>query len=209
MDNKRSGQARYPSELKERSVRMGQDLREQNPNDRGVITRVARQFGVGSESPRNWVKQSDIDAERHGRIGHGHLQDRAASQPGSLGRQRRPLEGPRRSAHRFRGSTGSASTPSSGIARRSRSRLSIVISTKPKWPERSKRKSLRETQAGSLLNPLKGKSLQESRGASLLKYEARRTLNSEGEILKHRSPAGALLHALTGRKHSLSESPRL
>jgi transposase len=61
MDNKRAGQARYPSELKDRAVRMVRDLREQDPNDRGVIARVARQLGVGSESLRNWVKQSDID----------------------------------------------------------------------------------------------------------------------------------------------------
>ena len=61
MDNKRSGQARYPSELKDRAVRMVQDLRREDPNDKGIITRVARQLGVGSESLRNWVKQSDID----------------------------------------------------------------------------------------------------------------------------------------------------
>ena len=40
---------------------MVQDLRERDPNDRGAVTRVARQLGVGSESLRNWVKQSDID----------------------------------------------------------------------------------------------------------------------------------------------------
>ena len=56
MDNKRSGQARYPSELKDRAVRMVQDLRREDPNDKGIITRVARQLGVGSESLRNWVK---------------------------------------------------------------------------------------------------------------------------------------------------------
>jgi hypothetical protein len=39
MDNKRSGQVRYPSELKDRAVRMVRDLREQDLNDRGVITR--------------------------------------------------------------------------------------------------------------------------------------------------------------------------
>ena len=40
---------------------MVQDLRREDPNDKGIITRVARQLGVGSESLRNWVKQSDID----------------------------------------------------------------------------------------------------------------------------------------------------
>ena len=61
MDNKRSGQVRHPSELKDGGVRMVQDLRREDPNDKGIITRVARQLGVGSESLRNWVKQSDID----------------------------------------------------------------------------------------------------------------------------------------------------
>ena len=61
MDKKRTGQTRYPSELKDRAVRMVQDLRREDPNDKGIITRVARQLGVGSESLRNWVKQSDID----------------------------------------------------------------------------------------------------------------------------------------------------
>ena len=27
----------------------------------GVVTRVARQLGIGTESLRNWVKQADID----------------------------------------------------------------------------------------------------------------------------------------------------
>jgi|GEM_PF-3171288 len=53
MDNKRTGRTRYPAELRERSVRMVQELRREDPNDKSVITRVARQLGVGSESLRN------------------------------------------------------------------------------------------------------------------------------------------------------------
>lgn len=55
-------QKRYPSELKERGVRMVLDLRRADPADTGVVARVARQLGVGVESLRTWVKQAEIDA---------------------------------------------------------------------------------------------------------------------------------------------------
>jgi transposase len=43
-------------------VRMVHQLRREDPADNSVISRVARQLGVGIESLRNWVKQADIDA---------------------------------------------------------------------------------------------------------------------------------------------------
>jgi transposase len=62
MEEKRPRTKRYPPELKERAVKMVQELRSQDPRDKTIISRVARQLGIGDESLRSWVKRADVDA---------------------------------------------------------------------------------------------------------------------------------------------------
>jgi len=52
---------RYTAQQKEQAIRLVRQAREEQGNDRGVVARVARQLGIGVESVRGWVKQSDID----------------------------------------------------------------------------------------------------------------------------------------------------
>ena len=58
---KHPSQRRYPPELRERAVRMVREAAAESGERFGVVTRVARQLGIGTESLRNWVKRADVD----------------------------------------------------------------------------------------------------------------------------------------------------
>jgi transposase len=48
--------------MRERAVRMVREAIAESGERVGVVTRVARQLGIGPESLRNWVKQAEIDS---------------------------------------------------------------------------------------------------------------------------------------------------
>jgi transposase len=64
MPDQHPSQRRYPPELRERAVRMVLDTIDAEGSSFGVITRIARQLGIGDQSLRNWVRQAEIDGHR-------------------------------------------------------------------------------------------------------------------------------------------------
>jgi transposase-like protein len=54
--------AAVSDELRERAVRMVFEVRRETGESHGVITRVARDLGVGAESLRGWVSRAEIDS---------------------------------------------------------------------------------------------------------------------------------------------------
>ena len=59
--SKQGSGPRHPPELRERAVRMVEETIKETGERHGVVTRIAVQLGLGSETLRHWVKQAEID----------------------------------------------------------------------------------------------------------------------------------------------------
>lgn len=57
-------QRRYPPELRDRAVRLVAETAAERGDRHGAVTRIARQLGIGAESLRQWVRQTEIDDGR-------------------------------------------------------------------------------------------------------------------------------------------------
>ena len=51
----------HPRELRERAVRMVEETIKETGERHGVVTRIAVQLGLGSETLRHWVKQAEVN----------------------------------------------------------------------------------------------------------------------------------------------------
>jgi transposase len=57
---------KYPQELRDRSIRLVSEAREQEPelSLNAAVKRIGPRVGVNADTLRGWVKQVDIDAGR-------------------------------------------------------------------------------------------------------------------------------------------------
>ncbi len=54
---------KYPTELRERAIRMVLDALEDDPgSQRGAYRRIGEQLGVNADTLRGWVRQIQVDA---------------------------------------------------------------------------------------------------------------------------------------------------
>jgi transposase len=54
--------AKYPQEVKDRTVRLVLDRRDDYPTEWAEITAIAAKSGITKETVRRWVRQAEIDA---------------------------------------------------------------------------------------------------------------------------------------------------
>jgi transposase len=61
-----SAPRKYPNELRERSVRLVREAREQEPglSVNAAVRRIGPRVGVNPDTLRGWCKQAAIDARR-------------------------------------------------------------------------------------------------------------------------------------------------
>lgn len=56
---------RYPVELRERAVRMVEEIRDEHDSEWAAMIQVARLLGIGTpETVRKWCRQAQVDAGR-------------------------------------------------------------------------------------------------------------------------------------------------
>jgi transposase len=51
---------RYPPEMRERALRLVEEITQREGESHGVIARVASQLGIGNEAVRKWVREAGL-----------------------------------------------------------------------------------------------------------------------------------------------------